>query len=167
MISYKDSGFKRPVHQYYLADLLASKSDKVKGVGPAVDSVTLFPFNRSRRLRAQIIAYPVYIRNFLHNPIRNLHKHLPIHLFDCGAHGVHCIYRPDNNRIFKTSRMVLYPYRFKVRHRRKILPYFPVEPGYSKLFPQNGIRFAYRLRNTISLGSPNSSPQARTSSLNK
>ena len=103
----------------------------------------LFEFNRSRRLRRTIIAYPVHILHLCQNPVSNLLQHFPIHLLHAGGHRINRIDCPDNHHIFKASRMVLHSDRLEVRHYGKVLPYRLIQSGLFEFLTQNRIRFPY------------------------
>ena len=66
----------------------------------------LFPLNRSRRLRTQVITHPVHILNFLQYTVRNPLQHIIINALNGGSHSVHSIDCTDDDRIIKAARII-------------------------------------------------------------
>lgn len=91
----------------------------------------LFPLNGAAWLRCQIIAHSVYPFNLIQDSIGNLVKHRPVDVFNRCSHRVHSVDRTNNDWIFVASCALLYAYRFKIRHRGKILPYLPSSPFFA------------------------------------
>ena len=102
---------------------------------------SLFPLNRPRGLRRQIIQHPVHPGHLPGDPLGDPPQHRPGHLLDGGRHSVHRVHRPENHRPVKGPGAIPHPYRLKVRHHREILPYLPGKAGGGKLFPEDGVGF--------------------------
>ncbi len=148
----------------------------------------LFPLNGGRRFGGDIVHHPVDSVHFIDDPVGDPLECVMWNSGPVSGHAINRRNRPDADRIGIGAGIPHDTHTSEVREGGEVLPDLAVQSCFLDFIPQDRIRFPddFQLllrhftdhanpqpgpgkgwRQTISRGSPSSSPTLRTSSLNK